>query len=486
MAAVPSIGRASQIEGVRAAPEADATHVLYERYSNQIFGYCLHQLGSREEAEDAVQSTFLNAFRGLSRGVVPELEQAWLFKIAHNVCLSRRRSSWRRGRIESPEDFHEMQDTLAAPNRRDLRDELVGLQDVLEEMPDNQRRAILLREWQGLSYREIADEMELSQSAVETLIFRARRTLAQGLQEPPKKSWRKSARRGADLGGVLSVAKTFFAGGTAVKVGAAMVAVTAATVVATTPPSLHHRLPPTSEARVRAAVPVATHTRVATPRVRTIVARGRTSAPVHRATRVALERRPHAASAPAVTTRHRPAAEPSVGDGATTSEPNATSSMHDSAPATAKPEPSAPATPAHDNQNGNGNATDPKPAQASGNDNAPANGDHGNGHGNSGGNGNHGANAPAPAATEPAPNGHGQGHKPDKHANDPRVPAAATPVSDPAPQPAAPQTTTTAPAPPPAAAPPAPGNSDDHGNSGGNGNGNAGGNGNGNGRGGGK
>ena len=76
-----------------APPEADSTRALYERYARQIFRYCLHQLGSREEAEDAVQSTFLNAFRGLKRGVVPEIESAWLFKIAHNVCLSRRRST---------------------------------------------------------------------------------------------------------------------------------------------------------------------------------------------------------------------------------------------------------------------------------------------------------------------------------------------------------------------------------------------------------
>ncbi len=64
-------------------------------------------------------------------------------------------------------------------------------------MPEQQRRAILLREWQGLSYREIAGELEVSQSAVETLIFRARRSLAQGLEQPDsiKPAKRKSFRR---------------------------------------------------------------------------------------------------------------------------------------------------------------------------------------------------------------------------------------------------------------------------------------------------
>ena len=105
-----------------------------------------------------------------------------MFKIAENVCLSRRRSSWRRGKIESPSDFQVIEEIVPGPSRE--RDELIGIEDALASMPEQQRRAILLREWQGLSYREVAAELEVSQSAVETLIFRARRSLAQGLEQP--------------------------------------------------------------------------------------------------------------------------------------------------------------------------------------------------------------------------------------------------------------------------------------------------------------
>ena len=182
MSAVPSVNRASFAGGPARAPQAATTEGLYERHSAKILGYCMHQLGSREEAEDAVQTTFMNAFRALGRGVVPEAETAWLFKIAENVCLSRRRSSWRRGRIESPSDFDVIEEIVPGPSRQ--RDELIGIEDALASMPEQQRRAILLREWQGLSYREIAGELEISQSAVETLIFRARRSLAQALEGP--------------------------------------------------------------------------------------------------------------------------------------------------------------------------------------------------------------------------------------------------------------------------------------------------------------
>jgi RNA polymerase sigma factor (sigma-70 family) len=230
LAAAPSIGRASAVESPAAAPEADLTRDLYERYAGQIYGFCLHKLGSREEAEDAVQNTFLNAFRGLRRGVEPQAESAWLFKIAENVCLSRHRSSFRRGRVETPSDLQAIQDVLASPERRD--DDLIGLEEALARMPESQRRAILLREWQGLSYREIAEEMELTQSAVETLIFRARRTLAQGLEDEPQTRRWKRLRQGADAGSVLALLKTLFTTGATVKAVATAVAVGSAVVAA--------------------------------------------------------------------------------------------------------------------------------------------------------------------------------------------------------------------------------------------------------------
>jgi RNA polymerase sigma factor (sigma-70 family) len=248
VAALPSMRRADRGAGT-IPPEADLTRALYERYSAQIFRFCLHQLGSREEAEDAVQSTFLNAFRGIKRGIAPEQESAWLFKIAHNVCLSRRRASWRRGRIESAADFELVEELTPAPSR--LADELVGLQDVLEQMPEGQRRAILLREWQGLSYREIAEELELSQTAVETLIFRARRSLAKGLEEPPAQM-RRIVRRG-DLGSVLAGLKSLLFGGSAaaVKVAAAVAVVTTVAVV----PSTHQVRSPEPAVQHRSAPP---------------------------------------------------------------------------------------------------------------------------------------------------------------------------------------------------------------------------------------
>jgi RNA polymerase sigma-70 factor (ECF subfamily) len=267
--AVPSIGRASQVTPRRAAPEADATRDLYERYARQIYAYCHHQLGNREEAEDAMQSTFLNAFRGFKRGVDPEFESAWLYKIAQNVCLTRQRSSSRRRRVESPGDLDAIQDIL--PSHEVDSDELIGLPEALQGLPKQQQRALLLREWQGLSYKEIADELGLTQAAVETLLFRARRSLAAGLSDEPAKgkSIVSKLRVGTDAGSLFALLQSFLSFGGA-KVAATVATVAATSVVASTPTARHaveHAVVPATPHHVAPAAqvtkPHATHSFVA-------------------------------------------------------------------------------------------------------------------------------------------------------------------------------------------------------------------------------
>src|SRR6266550_6639894 len=223
---------------VSAAP--DRAEELFTEHSRRIYAYCLRQLGSPEEAEDAMQATYLNACRSLLSGFEPDVAQAWLYKVAQNVCLTKQRSSWRRRRVERPGDLQEIQDFIAAPAEHN--EELFGIDEALAALPEQQRRAILLREWQGLSYREIAAEMELSQGAVETLIFRARRSLAAALDEPPERMKRRLL-RGLDLGSLVAGLKALLlGGGAAAKVAAAVAIVSAMTVVAADPVVQHqHR-----------------------------------------------------------------------------------------------------------------------------------------------------------------------------------------------------------------------------------------------------
>jgi RNA polymerase sigma factor (sigma-70 family) len=207
------------------ASQRDATHALWSRYHAGVYRYALSQLRSPQDAEDATQNTFLRAFNALQRGVVPENEAAWLFKIAHNTCTSSKLAWLRRRRVETPHDVA----LLEAPALDRRQDELAGLGDALAGMAPRPREAFLLREWQGLSYAEIAERMNTSQSAVETLIFRARRTLAEQLQSPLRR-----VRQALGIGPLLGMLRGWIGGGSlAVKAAGAAAVVATATVAAT-------------------------------------------------------------------------------------------------------------------------------------------------------------------------------------------------------------------------------------------------------------
>ncbi|TML20679.1 MAG: sigma-70 family RNA polymerase sigma factor, partial [Actinobacteria bacterium] len=204
--------------------EAEAAADLYARHSQRIFGYCLGLLRNREEAEDAVQTTFLNAYRGLRRGIRPEFEAAWLYKIAQNVCRTRRETAWRRGKVETPRDLDALQDLVAAPEQ--VTGQATALAEALKQLPERYRTIILLREWQGLSYREIATELDLSEAAVEMLVFRARRSLAEQLEQVDE-----PRTRALSVASLLSMLKSLF-GGAGLKTAVAVVVAATATAVA--------------------------------------------------------------------------------------------------------------------------------------------------------------------------------------------------------------------------------------------------------------
>lgn len=221
-------------EAISPPGAAKTAEHLFQEHSGWIYGYCLRVLRSPEEAEDALQTTYLNACRSLNEGTRPQAGSAWLLRIAQNVCRTRLRSSGRRGKVERPQDITVLEETIAAPERPD--EELMGLVAALESLPQRQRTAILLREWQGLSYREVARELRVTQASVETLIFRARRSLAAALEQQRAQPGRRLY--ALDFGSLLAAVKGFFAGGAGVKVVATTLAVataTTATVAATDP-----------------------------------------------------------------------------------------------------------------------------------------------------------------------------------------------------------------------------------------------------------
>src|SRR4051794_39399847 len=152
---------------------------LYRRHAVEVYRYAFAVLRNQADAEDMAQTTFMNAYRALERGETPQTPHNWLIAIAHNVCRQRFRQASRRpleiGLDEDIADqFVEPEDDTA-PSPKDIR-------RALQHLAFNQRAALVMRELEGRSYAEIAGLLDLSVSAVETLIFRARRALREQLE----------------------------------------------------------------------------------------------------------------------------------------------------------------------------------------------------------------------------------------------------------------------------------------------------------------
>jgi RNA polymerase sigma factor (sigma-70 family) len=200
---------------------ADAALQLYKHHGERVYSFCMSRLRNAEEAQDAAQTTFVYVLTALKRGVVPRNELAWLLTIADNVCRSSRRSLGRRLAHVSNADVDELE-AAATSMSAETSEQIEGLRAALEQLPETQRRAILLREWQGLSYADIADELGLSVAAVETLLFRARRGLTARLERP-------SRLRVLDLGSALAFVRSLLGGGAGkLAVGSAGLALVAA------------------------------------------------------------------------------------------------------------------------------------------------------------------------------------------------------------------------------------------------------------------
>jgi RNA polymerase sigma factor (sigma-70 family) len=150
----------------------EAFEKLYRRYVKDVYHYSLALLRNPADAEDVTQTTFLNAYRAYQRGEEIRKPHNWLIKIAHNVARSRYARTSRRVKEVPLEDHVEQ---LALPDEE--KPNVVGVLHALGRLPFNQRAALVMRELEGRSYTEIADTLGVSVAAVETLIFRARRSL---------------------------------------------------------------------------------------------------------------------------------------------------------------------------------------------------------------------------------------------------------------------------------------------------------------------
>src|SRR3954471_15770745 len=177
---------------------------LYRHHAGDVYRTALALLRNPEEAEDATQTAFLNAYRALMRGEKPREPKSWMLAIVHNVVRMRHRTLSRR---PSEVPFEEQHEPVAAEMAVDLEPVL----EALSRLPLNQRAAIVMREVEGRTYAEIASVLGVTVSSVEALIFRARRNLrmnreALGVLSLAPVPTSLMAASGAGVGGIAAFA----------------------------------------------------------------------------------------------------------------------------------------------------------------------------------------------------------------------------------------------------------------------------------------
>ena len=160
------------VEHVRAGSQV-AFEAIFDRHHRGILAFCRHMLGSAEEAEDAVQHTFMAAYRDMVSSVKQIQLRAWLYTIARNRCLTLLRGRRERplGELDEPAT-----DSLSAEveRRQDLRDLLADI----AHLPEEQRSALVLAEVGAVSHDEIAVVLGVPREKVKALVFQARSSLA--------------------------------------------------------------------------------------------------------------------------------------------------------------------------------------------------------------------------------------------------------------------------------------------------------------------
>lgn len=178
---------------VRAVKGGDATAYrgLVEKYQQRIYHVIYGMVRNQEDARDLTQDAFIKAFRNLERFREDSRFYTWLYRIAMNVTIDftrrRARAPVSAGAEEDVavrdadrgiEDTHRNDGPGKQLERKQLH---TAILDAIEQLPDTHRQVILLREVEGLSYKEIAEVLEVKEGTVMSRLFYARKKLQEML-----------------------------------------------------------------------------------------------------------------------------------------------------------------------------------------------------------------------------------------------------------------------------------------------------------------
>jgi len=169
----------------------DAFEILVNRHQTSILNLIYRFIGDRTQPKDLAQEVFFKVWQS-AKSYKPEAKfTTWLYRITTNLCFNELKSSRRKKWFSFSRSDDQSGDTIeetlpdTAPSAEDLlieKERSRQISDALQSLPENQRMALILKRYDGLSYQEIAQIIGCSVSAVESLIVRAKKTLQEKLR----------------------------------------------------------------------------------------------------------------------------------------------------------------------------------------------------------------------------------------------------------------------------------------------------------------
>jgi RNA polymerase sigma-70 factor (ECF subfamily) len=150
---------------------------LLERYQNEIFRYSMQLTRNSADADDLYQETMLKAYRAFGRLGPDSNYRAWLYRIATNTFLSQKRKDKRERPLDPVLDDHLAVTNPDQPASLDARDLLVEVEQFVQNLPEKQRVALILRKYHELDYANIAATLNSSEEAARANVYEALRKL---------------------------------------------------------------------------------------------------------------------------------------------------------------------------------------------------------------------------------------------------------------------------------------------------------------------
>ena len=157
-----------------------AFEALVHRYQPRLLAFCRHMLGSQEDAEDVLQEVFAASFNAICADDRPINARPWLYRIARNRCLNHLRRPQAAG--QDSMDVFERDGGVTTADTVHKREEFRQIVADVQDLPETQRTALLLREIDALSYEQIAEAMDTTVPSVKSLLVRARVSLAEAAE----------------------------------------------------------------------------------------------------------------------------------------------------------------------------------------------------------------------------------------------------------------------------------------------------------------